>query len=80
MADKLSTSNKLELERLNIFWVELNQAVGDGYKRFSMVLEQLGIPYTLPEGDISEKLNAILEPQNELTSPDLIEDFEGESE
>jgi len=44
VADKLSDQNKAQLEQLNVEWVEMRN--NDGFKRFKVVLENLGIPHT----------------------------------
>lgn len=58
VADKLSDQKKAQLEQLNIEWVELRS--DEGFRRFKIVLENLGIPYTeLGDINIDEKLNEI---------------------
>ncbi len=44
IADKLSNTNKSQLDSLDVLWVELR--TNDGYKRFKAVLESLRIPFT----------------------------------
>ncbi len=44
VADKLSDTNKAQLDSLKIGWVELRNT--NGYKRFKTVLDMLNIPYT----------------------------------
>lgn len=61
VADKLSDLNKKEAERLNVRWVELRDE--NGYKRFRLVLQELGIPHTNFTGDLDKHLDSIL---NEL--------------
>jgi len=51
IADKLSNTNKKQLNSLNIQWVELRS--NDGFRRFSKVLANLNIPY-LPLKDYDE--------------------------
>jgi hypothetical protein len=58
VADKLSDLNKREADRLNVKWVELRD--DNGYKRFGIVLEQLGIPHTEFNGNLDEQLDEIL--------------------
>jgi len=58
VADKLSDLNKREAERLNVKWVELRDE--NGYKRFGIVLQELGIPHTEFEGNLDEHLDNIL--------------------
>ena len=43
IADKLSDTNKLQLDDLNIHWVELRDK--NGFKRFELILKDLNIPY-----------------------------------
>jgi len=54
VADKLSDLGKKQFNSLKIEWVELRSK--DGYKRFSKVLKNLGIPYIDFEGDANNKL------------------------
>jgi hypothetical protein len=58
VADKLSDLNKREADRLNVKWVELRD--DNGYKRFGIILEQLGIPHTELNGNLDEQLDEIL--------------------
>ena len=58
VADKLSESNKEELDSRNILWVELRDE--QGYKRFEQVLHALSIPYTSFTGDVQRALDIIL--------------------
>ena len=51
VADKLSQTNKNQLDSLNIEWVELRNT--NGYKRFQRVLDNLQIPYT-KDGDYTD--------------------------
>lgn len=55
IADKLSETNKKQLNKLKIEWVELH----DGYQRFEKVLSNLKIPHSNFEGDINYKLEEI---------------------
>jgi CfrBI restriction endonuclease len=59
VADKLSDQNKTQLEQLNVEWVELRN--DEGFKRFKIVLENLGIPHSdiIGEIDIERKLDEI---------------------
>jgi len=57
VADKLSDTNKKQLDSLKVEWVELRDH--NGYKRFKKILENLKIPHTDFNGDISEKLEEI---------------------
>ena len=51
VADKLSETNKNQLDSLNVNWVELRNA--NGYKKFSVVLAHLRIPIPL-NGDYDD--------------------------
>ena len=55
IADKLSDTNKKQLNKLKIEWVELH----DGYQRFERVLSNLKIPHSDFKGDIDYKLEEI---------------------
>ncbi len=44
VADKLSDTNKNQLDSLNVEWVELRAA--NGFQKFKTVLENLEIPFT----------------------------------
>lgn len=58
VADKLSDQNKTQLEQLNVEWVELRN--DEGFKRFKIVLENLGITHSdLGKIDIERKLDEI---------------------
>jgi hypothetical protein len=59
VADTLSESNKRELSEHGILWAELRGTEGIG--QFGQILQQLEIPYTAPQGDISAKWEAVLE-------------------
>ena len=59
VADKLSQQNINQAEQLGIFWIELSQE--NGYKRFGVILEELGIPHTNYNGDLGVDLPKILE-------------------
>ncbi len=59
VADKLSDLNKDQLDGLGVHWVELRQY--EGYKRFQLVLEELDIPHTVPDEDLSTVLPEILD-------------------
>ena len=43
VADKLSEQNKLQLEQLNIEWVEMRAK--NGYQKFEKILTKLKIPH-----------------------------------
>jgi len=58
VADKLSDTNKKQLNSLKVHWVELRDT--DGYRRFKKVLEYLNIPHTDYKGDINKDLDKIL--------------------
>ena len=57
IADKLSDTNKNQLDSLNIEWVELRNI--DGYKRFKNVLDNLNIPYNRDGSYTNSELNII---------------------
>jgi len=60
VADKLSDTNKKQLDSLHVEWVELRDH--NGYKRFKTVLENLNIPHKEPEeSEIDEKLEEIFD-------------------
>jgi len=57
IADKLSETNKKQLDSLGVEWVELRSE--NGYKRFSSILEHLNIPFQVFSGDIEQRLSKI---------------------
>ncbi|MCD6595656.1 CfrBI family restriction endonuclease [bacterium] len=57
VADKLSETNITQFEANNVEWVEMRTE--DGYKRFLVVLKNLGIPGKDFKGDIDKRLTAI---------------------
>lgn len=57
VADKLSDTNKKQLDSLKVEWVELRNR--EGYKRFRKVLENLKIPHKRFSGDVNKKLQGI---------------------
>ena len=57
IADKLSDTNKAQLDSLNVNWVELRGS--NGYKRFKNLLDSLSIPYTDYNGEIDTDLPKI---------------------
>lgn len=57
VADKLSDTNKKQLNSLKVGWVELRNK--DGYKRFNKVLEDLNIPHKEFKGDANKELEKI---------------------
>ena len=57
VADKLSETNKRQLDSLGVEWVELRSA--GGFKRFETVLDHLKIPHGKLSGDIDSKLERI---------------------
>lgn len=59
VADKLSETNKRQLDSLSIEWVEMRN--DEGFKRFGLVLSNLGIPHTQVSGDIDNKLEKIFQ-------------------
>lgn len=59
VADKLSDTNKAQLNNLGVSWVELR--VENGFKRFKNVLDDLEIPYTDYTGNVDEDLETIMD-------------------
>jgi hypothetical protein len=59
VADTLSQQNKNQCDQLGIYWVALREA--NGYKRFGLVLEKLGIPYKDYQGNLDNDLPVILD-------------------
>ena len=60
VADKLSDTNKAQLDSLNVEWVELRDEFG--FRRFKTVLENLEIPHSeLNEKDFDSKIDEIFE-------------------
>lgn len=59
VADTLSQQNKNQCEQLHINWVALRDE--NGYKRFKIALEKLGIPYVDYTGDLEIDIPVILE-------------------
>ena len=57
VADKLSIQNKNQLDHLGINWVEMRSE--NGFKRFKLALENLGIPHKDLSGNFDEKLDKI---------------------
>jgi len=57
IADKLSETNKKQLDSLGVKWVELRSK--NGYKRFAGALRHLNIPYQDFIGDIDQRLSQI---------------------
>lgn len=57
IADKLSDTNKAQLDSLNVNWVELRG--NNGYKRFKNLFNNLGIPYKDYNGNIDTDLPKI---------------------
>ena len=57
IADKLSNTNKKQLNSEKVGWVELRDK--DGYKRFNKVLEDLGIPHKEFKGNANKELEKI---------------------
>lgn len=59
VADTLSVQNKKQCDQLGVSWVACRD--NEGYKRFKLVLDRYGIPYTDYQGNIEEDLPAILD-------------------
>ncbi len=57
VADKLSDTNKKQLNSLKVGWVELRDK--DGYKRFNKILDDLNIPHKEFKGDANKELEKI---------------------
>ncbi len=57
IADKLSKTNKIQLDSLGIEWVELRYE--NGYEKFAGTLRHLNIPYQDFIGDIDQQLSQI---------------------
>lgn len=57
IADKLSDTNKKQLNKLKIEWVELYE----GYQRFEKVLSDLKIPHTKFSGNLDSRLEKIFQ-------------------
>ena len=58
VADKLSDTNKAQLDSLDVEWVELRS--DNGFQKFKTVLTNLGIPHSDLSADIESDLNRIL--------------------
>lgn len=58
VADKLSETNKKQLDNLGVEWVELRSNIG--FRRFETVLKKLKIQHSRLPQDVNEKLNTIL--------------------
>ncbi|MDR3286463.1 MAG: hypothetical protein LBT27_03365 [Prevotellaceae bacterium] len=59
VADTLSQQNKNQCDQLGIHWIALRDT--NGYKRFGLAIEKLGIPYTDYNGNLDVDLPKILE-------------------
>ena len=58
VANKLSDTNKQQMDSAGILWVELQ--IENGYRRFEEVLRALSIPYQPFSGDLQSALDKIL--------------------
>lgn len=58
IADKLSDTNKKQLNSLNVQWVELRDI--DGFKKFQNVLKHFNIPHSVLKKDIDIELEKVL--------------------
>lgn len=58
IADKLSDTNKKQLNSLNVQWVELRDT--DGFKKFQNVLKHFKIPHSILKQNIEIELEKIL--------------------
>jgi hypothetical protein len=59
VADTLSQQNKNQCDQLGVNWIALRDK--DGYKKFGVTLENLGIPHTNYNGDLDIDLPRILD-------------------
>ena len=59
IADKLSETNKKQLDSLNIEWIELRS--NNGFKKFANVLKKLDIPYCNLKTSIDNMIDDIFE-------------------
>jgi predicted AAA+ superfamily ATPase len=59
IADKLSTLNKQQAEKLNVQWVELRSP--NGYQKFHEILTTLGIPHKSNIDNLNKRLDEVLE-------------------
>ena len=57
IADTLSENNKTQLDKANIYWLELRNQ--DRFNKFNCILKSLQIPCQKLEGNLEEKLNNI---------------------
>lgn len=57
IADKLSELNKRQLTQQQVQWVELRSI--NGYRKFNMVLQELGIPHSDFNGNLVSRLQEI---------------------
>jgi len=57
VADKLSQTNKNQLDGRGVLWVELQSE--NGYTKFEEVLKQLGIPYKKPKEPLQDCFEAV---------------------
>ena len=58
IADKLSDTNKNQLDSRGVEWVEMRSE--RGYERFKTVLEKLSVPHTDLDGEVNDNLDEIL--------------------
>ena len=59
VADTLSQQNKNQCDKLGVNWIALRDK--EGYKRFGLALEKLGIPHNDYNGDLDVDLSKILD-------------------
>ena len=59
IADKLSDTNKKQLDSLNVHWVELRST--NGFLKFAQILEALDIPHTAIDSADDEEIDFIIE-------------------
>ncbi len=69
VADKLSNTNKKQLDGLGVEWVELRDA--NGFKRFERVLSALEIPHKPFKGNLKKELDKIFASVSDKTIEEL---------
>lgn len=58
VADKLSDTNKNQLNKLNVEWIELRS---NGYSKFEEILRKFEIPFIPFKGDLEKEVKKILD-------------------
>lgn len=59
VADTLSEQNKNQLNQLGILWIACRDK--EGFRRFKLILEKFGIPFTDYTGNLDKDLPSILD-------------------